>query len=79
MQRLANTERVARYCRDTARPWSDLKHRRRTFAALGSPERTPPENARRPAVRAITAALLADGPPLPGLRDFAARTGAATA
>jgi transcriptional regulator with XRE-family HTH domain len=76
---LANTERVARYLTDTARMWHQIGDGRRTFSALTAIERTAPEEVRRPAIRALTAELLYRPQSLPGLREFAVRTGAAAA
>ncbi|MFF3128325.1 helix-turn-helix domain-containing protein [Streptomyces sp. NPDC057908] len=76
---LANTERVARYLTDTARMWHQLGDGRRTFIALRAIEHTAPEEVRRPAVRTLTADLLYRPGSLPGLREFAARTGAVAA
>ncbi|MFF3786308.1 helix-turn-helix domain-containing protein [Streptomyces sp. NPDC001933] len=73
---LANTERVARYLTDTARMWHQLGDGRRTFSALRAIERTAPEEVRRPALRTLTADLLYTPGSLPGLREFAVRTGA---
>ncbi|SEG94848.1 Helix-turn-helix domain-containing protein [Actinacidiphila yanglinensis] len=74
---LASTERVARYYTDTARMWHQIGDNRRTFSALTAVERTAPEEVRRPALRSLTADLLYAPQSLPGLREFAVRTGAA--
>lgn len=76
---LANTERVARYLTDTARMWHQLGDRRRTFSPLRAIEHTAPEEVQRPAIRTLTADLLYRPGNLPGLREFAARTGAVAA
>ncbi|MFE9882572.1 helix-turn-helix domain-containing protein [Streptomyces sp. NPDC005784] len=76
---LANTERVARYLTDTARMWHQLGDGRRTFSALRAIEYTAPEEVRRPAIRTLTADLLYTPGSLPGLREFAVRTGAVAA
>ncbi|WP_340375935.1 transcriptional regulator [Streptomyces sp. SS7] len=76
---LANTERVARYLTDTARMWHQLGDGRRTFSALRAIEHTAPEEVRRPAIRTLTADLLYTPGSLPGLREFAVRTGAVAA
>ncbi|MDT0445627.1 helix-turn-helix domain-containing protein [Streptomyces johnsoniae] len=76
---LANTERVARYLTDTARMWHQLGDGRRTFSALRAIERTAPEEVQRPAIRTLTADLLYTPGSLPGLREFAVRTGAVAA
>lgn len=71
-----SAERQARAGTDTARMWHQLGDHRRTFAALRSVEQAAPEEARRPALRALTADLLYGPVALPGLRAFAQRTGA---
>lgn len=76
---LATTERVARYLTDSARMWHQLGDGRRTFSALRAIERTAPEEVRRPALRTLTADLLYTPGSLPGLREFAVRTGAVAA
>lgn len=76
---LANTERVARYLTDTARMWHQLGDGHRTFSALQAIEHTAPEEVRRPAIRTLTADLLYRPGSLPGLREFAVRTGAVAA
>ncbi|MFH9561261.1 hypothetical protein ACH4K7_33515 [Streptomyces globisporus] len=76
---LASTERVARYLTDTARMWHQLGDGRRTFSALRALDHTAPEEVRRPAVRTLTADLLYRPDNFPGLREFAARTGAVAA
>jgi transcriptional regulator with XRE-family HTH domain len=76
---LANAERVARYLTDTARMWHQLGDGRRTFNALRAVEHTAPEEVRRPAIRTLTADLLYRPGSLPGLREFAVRTGAVAA
>ncbi|MEU3197562.1 helix-turn-helix domain-containing protein [Streptomyces sp. NPDC006996] len=76
---LANTERVARYLTDTARMWHQLGDGRRTFSALRAIEHTAPEEVQRPAIRTLTADLLYTPGSLPGLREFAVRTGAVAA
>jgi hypothetical protein len=74
---LASVERVARYLTDTARMWHQLGDGRRAFGALRALEVTAFEEVRRPALRALTADLLYTPQNLPGLREFAVRTGAA--
>ncbi|MEV6974218.1 XRE family transcriptional regulator, partial [Kitasatospora sp. NPDC093806] len=74
--RLPTGERRARYFTDTARMWDALGEDRRTFDALLAMERVAPEEVRRPSVRAVTARLVHSPTRLPGLRPFAARTGA---
>ncbi|MFM9740155.1 helix-turn-helix domain-containing protein [Streptomyces brasiliscabiei] len=69
-------ERQARYWTDTARMWAQIGDHRRTYTALRAIDQAAPEEARRPAVRALTTDLLYSSTGLPGLREFAARTGA---
>lgn len=77
LRSLPNAERRGRMCMDMARVWRDAKEPERCFAALRALEGHAPEEAQRPKVRAITADLLTTGRELPGLREFAQRTGAA--
>ena len=77
--RLPTVERRARYGTDTARMWHALGDRKRTLAALLGVERVAAQEVRRPALRALTADLLYGPGALTGLREFALRTGAATA
>ncbi|MDT0310519.1 transcriptional regulator [Streptomyces sp. DSM 44917] len=74
--RLPTTERQARYLTDTARMWNHIGDPARTYAALRALERLAPEEARRPSLRLVTTDLLYSPHHLPGLRDFATRTGA---
>ena len=74
--RLPTAERRARLGTDTARMWHQLGDPRQTFAALRMVEQAAPEEARRPALRAMTADLLYGPVALPGVREFARRTGA---
>lgn len=76
---LPNAERRARLGTDTARMWQQLGDHRKTFAALRLVEQAAPEEARRPALRAMTAGLLYGPVQIPGLREFAQRTGALAA
>ncbi|MER5783079.1 helix-turn-helix transcriptional regulator [Streptomyces mobaraensis] len=69
-------ERRARFFTDAARMWHQLGNHQRTYAALRSIEREAPEEARRPSVRALTADLVYAPVRLPGIREFAGRTGA---
>lgn len=69
-------ERRARYWTDTARMWHRLGEHHRTYAALRAMDQVAPEEARRPSVRALTVDLLYASTGQPGLREFAARTGA---
>ncbi|MGP4114780.1 AfsR/SARP family transcriptional regulator [Streptomyces sp. 4N509B] len=77
--RLPSAERRARYYTDCARMWHRMDDHRRMFAALRAIDEHAPEEARRPSVRDLTSALLAVRPGLPGLWQFAARTGATPA
>lgn len=77
-QALPSAERRARYATDAARMWHALGDQRRTFGALRAVEAAAPEEARRPALQALTAGLLYGPGTMPGLRDFARRTGAVT-
>jgi transcriptional regulator with XRE-family HTH domain len=74
--RWPTAERAARAGTDTARMWHQLGDPTRTFAALRMVERAAPEEARRPALRALTASLAYGPSMVPGLREFAQRTGA---
>ncbi|MFD0279511.1 XRE family transcriptional regulator [Kitasatospora sp. NPDC127111] len=74
--RLPTRERRARYFTDTARMWDALGEDQRTYEALLGMERVAPQEVRRPSVRTITARLVHSPARLPGLRPFAARTGA---
>jgi transcriptional regulator with XRE-family HTH domain len=69
-------ERRARAGTDTARMWHQLGDQQRTFAALRQVEAAAPEEVRRPALRALTTGLLYGPSTVPGLREFAQRTGA---
>lgn len=73
---LPTAERRARAATDTARMWHALGDQQRTFGALRAVEAAAPEEVRRPALRALTADLLYGPGTVPGLRDFARRTGA---
>ena len=74
--RLPTNERRARYWTDTARMWHALGDDKRTFGALRAIEMAAPEEARRPAIQSLTELLLfAPASNLPGLKDFAHRTG----
>jgi transcriptional regulator with XRE-family HTH domain len=76
--RFRTAEREGRKWTDMARVWAALGERQRTFACLRAVAQVSPEEVERPSLRALTANLLYDGPELPGLREFALRTGAAT-
>jgi hypothetical protein len=73
---MPTAERRARAWTDTARMWHALGDQPQTFAALRRVEREAPQEARRPALRALTADLLYLPARVPGVREFAARTGA---
>ncbi|MFE2970138.1 helix-turn-helix domain-containing protein [Streptomyces sp. NPDC059340] len=77
--RLPTAERRARFYTDTARMWHQLNNPRATYAALRGIEHQAPEEARRPAVRALTADLVYGSAALPGLKEYAVRTGAVSA
>ncbi|MEU7154234.1 XRE family transcriptional regulator [Streptomyces sp. NPDC045456] len=68
-------ERRARFHTDAARMYHQLGDDMRTFASLRAIERQAPEEARRPSVKALTTDLLYSSHQ-PGLKEFAARTGA---
>ncbi|EXU66242.1 transcriptional regulator [Streptomyces sp. PRh5] len=76
IDRMLTAERRARAWTDTARMWHALGDHPQTFAALRKVEQEAPQEARRPAVRALTADLLYLPARVPGVREFAARTGA---
>ncbi|MFI1182510.1 helix-turn-helix domain-containing protein [Streptomyces sp. NPDC020799] len=73
--RFPTAERRARFHTDAARMWHQIGNDTRTFAALRAVEHEAPEEARRPSVKALTTDLLYSSTHLPGLREFAARTG----
>ncbi|WP_261399267.1 hypothetical protein [Streptomyces misionensis] len=52
---------------------------KQTFAALRRVEAAAPQEARRPALRALTAGLLYGPTRIEGVREFGARTGALVA
>ncbi|MFH8407635.1 helix-turn-helix domain-containing protein [Streptomyces sp. NPDC018019] len=68
-------ERRARFHTDAARMYHQLGDDTRTFASLRAIERQAPEEVRRPSVKALTTDLLYSSHQ-PGLKEFAARTGA---
>ncbi|MFF0481936.1 helix-turn-helix domain-containing protein [Streptomyces sp. NPDC004435] len=76
---MSTAERRARAWTDTARMWHALGNGQQTFAALRRVEREAAQEARRPALRALTANLLYGPTRLPGLKEFAVRTGAVPA
>ncbi len=73
---MPTAERRARAWTDTARMWHALGDQPQTFAALRRVEQEAPQEVRRPALRALTADLLHMPARVPGVREFAARTGA---
>lgn len=79
IDRMPTAERRARAWTDTARMWHALGDGRQTFAALRRVEHEAPQEVRRPALRALTSDLLYASARVPGVREFAARTGAVTA
>ncbi|WP_246097972.1 hypothetical protein [Streptomyces botrytidirepellens] len=76
VDRMPTAERRARAWTDTARMWHALGDQPQTFAALRRVEQEAPQEVRRPALRALTADLLYTSARVPGVREFAARTGA---
>lgn len=75
IDRMPTAERRARAWTDTARMWHALGDQPQTFAALRRVEQEAPQEVRRPALRALTADLLYTSARVPGVREFAARTG----
>lgn len=73
---MPTAERRGRAWTDTARMWHALGDGPQTFAALRRVEQEAPQEVRRPALRALTSDLLYGPARVPGLREFAARTGA---
>ncbi|MEV6565919.1 helix-turn-helix domain-containing protein [Streptomyces kronopolitis] len=73
---MATPERRARAWTDAARMWHSLRDGPQTFAALRHVEKEAPQEIRRPALRALTTDLLYAPARVPGVREFAARTGA---
>ncbi|MBP8536776.1 helix-turn-helix domain-containing protein [Streptomyces sp. MK37H] len=69
-------ERVARLGLDVARAYNDWGRPEECLRALLSVERVVPQEVRRPGTRALTAGLLFGPGHVPGLREFATRTGA---
>ncbi|WP_421110126.1 XRE family transcriptional regulator [Streptomyces sp. NEAU-S77] len=76
IDRMPTAERRARAWTDTARMWHALGDQQQTFAALRRVEQEAPQEVRRPALRALAADLLYLPARVPGVREFAARTGA---
>ncbi|MFE6273947.1 helix-turn-helix domain-containing protein [Streptomyces goshikiensis] len=77
MADVATAERRARYWTDAARMWQAVGDPERAYRALRAVEHEAPEEVRRPALRSLTADLLYGSHNLPGIREFAQRTGAA--
>lgn len=71
---LSTPERRARAATDTARALLDADDLPGAFAQLRLVELAAPDEARRPAVRALTARIAEHRPALPGLADYARRT-----
>ncbi|MFF8786683.1 hypothetical protein [Streptomyces sp. NPDC015125] len=71
---LPTAERRARAATDTARALLDAGDTAGAFAQLRLVELAAPHEARRPAVRALTARIADRRPDLPGLADYAHRT-----
>nr|BFD88469.1 hypothetical protein StreXyl84_78700 [Streptomyces sp. Xyl84] len=78
VDRMPTAERRARAWTDIARMWNALGDGKQTFAALRQVEHEAPQEARRPALRALTASLLYGPVRVEGVREFAAHTGALT-
>lgn len=76
ISRLPTVERRARAWTDTARMWHALGDGSQTFAALRLVEQEAPQEVRRPALRALASDLFYGPARVPGLREFATRTGA---
>ncbi|MFE1776006.1 helix-turn-helix domain-containing protein [Streptomyces sp. NPDC059008] len=76
VDRMSTPERRARTWTDAARMWRALGDSQQTFAALRRVEQEAPQELRRPALRALTSDLLYAPARVPGIREFAARTGA---
>ncbi|MFD7507510.1 helix-turn-helix domain-containing protein [Streptomyces sp. NPDC059850] len=74
--RMPTAERRARAWTDTARMWHALGDGQQTFAALRRVEQEAPQEAQRPALRALTSDLLYRPARVEGLRELAVRTGA---
>lgn len=73
---IPTAERRARAWTDIARMHHALGQGTETFAALRRVEQEAPQEVRRPALRALTTNLLYGPARIPGLREFAGRTGA---
>ncbi|WP_431999495.1 XRE family transcriptional regulator [Streptomyces sioyaensis] len=79
IDRMPTAERRARAWTDTARMWHALGDGPQTFAALRRVENEAPQEVRRPALRALTSDLVYASARVPGVREFATRTGAVPA
>lgn len=76
VDRMPTPERRARAWTDIARMWHALGDGPQTFSALRRVEQEAPQEVRRPALRALTAGLVYGPSRVPGVREFATRTGA---
>ncbi|MFZ3476021.1 helix-turn-helix domain-containing protein [Streptomyces sp. 2.9] len=76
---MSTAERRARAWTDTARMWHALGNSPEAFTALRHVEQEAAQEVRRPALRALTSSLLYSPARVPGLREFAVRTGAVAA
>lgn len=74
---LSTPERLARFGLDLARAWHRHGHPDKALHALIRAEHHGPEDVRRPSVQALIAEIAAAPNPPAGVREFAARTGAA--
>nr|WP_305778278.1 helix-turn-helix transcriptional regulator [Kitasatospora sp. MMS16-BH015] len=74
---LPTAEIRARFFTDVARCFERCGRPAQSLQALLAAERAAPQEVRRSSVRALAPALLRHDPDLPGLREYAARTGAA--
>jgi hypothetical protein len=78
LRNVPTPERQARFCIDTARAWQRFGNPGNAFKSLQVAGRCAPEELRRPSVRSLVTSLLETPGPTPrGLREFAARYGAA--
>ena len=72
---LPTAERQARFFIDVARCFTQWNKPEQTFRALLAAEQAAPQETRRGSVRGMATDLLRHDRSLPGVRDFAARTG----
>ncbi|MEV3948585.1 helix-turn-helix transcriptional regulator [Streptomyces halstedii] len=72
---LPTAERQARFFTDVARAFDQWGKPEQCFRALLAAEQTAPQEMRRSAVRDLATGLLRHNRKLPGVRDFAVRTG----